>query len=142
MYKIEIDNIEKFKSDDFGDILKYLDKMFGQNLLNKCYHEFYGNGSLIEWYYIPYNNKLINISIINIEKVNVVDLLKKNNKSIRLNKYISLEPGKKYHNRKCPQIDPDFYNSEGYIRRGYDGYLWITKKKNNKYIWTDYISPL
>ena len=142
MYNIEIDDIQTFKSDNFGDILKYLNKIFENNILNKCYHEFYGNGSLIEWYYIPYKNKLVNVSIINNDKVNVINLLKQGHKGMRLTKNFSLEPEKKYYNRKCPQTDPDLYDGDGYIRRGYDGYLWMTKRKNNKYIWTDYISPL
>ena len=74
-------------------------------------------------------------------KTNIVKLLKEKRKFIKIDDDFSLIPRRK-KKIKCPHIDPAFYGKEGYIRKGYDNFLWINKKIKSKWIWEDYISPL
>ena len=116
-------------------------KKFGEDIIKKAYHEFYGE-VLIEFYFVLNKDKLSCIRIKNIlPKINVPSLLKENRKNIKIKNNFSLVI-KKNKNIDHPSVDPSIYKDEGYVRKGYDNYLWMNKKINNKWVWEDYNSPL
>ena len=141
MYSLEIDNKKVCNTTNLKQIFKYLYKNFTKEVIDKVYQEYYG-GILIEFYYVPNGDSLSCISIIEkLPKTNIIKLLKEKRKIIKIDDNFSLIPKRK-KNVKCPHIDPAFYGKEGYIRKGYDNFLWMNKKVKNKWIWEDYISPL
>lgn len=140
MYCLEVDNEKIFNTTNLKQVFKYLYKNFGKDTINKVYQEFYG-GILIEFYYVPNGDILSCISIVeNLPKINVLKLLKEKKKNINIDENFSLVT-KRSKKISYPHIDPAFYGSEGYIRKGYDNFLWVNQKVKGKWIWEEYNLP-